>query len=68
MTCKYCKHYLLPKDNDSFVLNGFQDGDNQIVCCFECKNLHYSEKNKTEHANKFSEIPLTIKNNNILIE
>jgi hypothetical protein len=58
----------VPKDNDTIVLNGFKDADNHIVCCFSCKEIHYSEKNKSEHANKYSEIPLTLQDNNLLIE
>lgn len=58
MECNYCK---IDPGVKGIVWNGFQDQDNGIYCCNNCKSQHYKEKFKTKLRGLFSEVPVIIK-------
>ena len=56
MICAHCKTNPGQKPNGLF--RGFRDADTGELVCSHCRTLHYQRKAKTEHAGKYSEVPV----------
>lgn len=56
MICSYCRKDPGTKPNG--LLKGFRDQDTGQIVCSQCRNLHYMQKGKGEHAGKYSEVPV----------
>lgn len=53
--CDYCG--VPPKPDNPVLFNGFLDADTGHLVCWNCRDIHYGAKSKSEHAGKFSEMP-----------
>lgn len=60
MICYYCKQDPGTKPHSEVVWNGFKDADLHLYVCFSCRQRHYMAKQKTAHANEYSELPVVI--------
>lgn len=53
--CDYCE--TAPKPSNPVLFHGFRDMDTGHLVCWNCRDVHYQNKNKSEHRGKHSEMP-----------
>lgn len=56
--CTYCKLDPGPKEDNPTLWNGFFDKDLGVYVCWNCREIHYKEKHKTEFAGMYTEFPV----------
>ncbi len=56
--CAHCGKDPGPKPTNKLLWNGFYDKDTKQLVCWNCHDIHYTRKNKTEFANLYSEFPV----------
>lgn len=59
-TCFYCKTNPGHKAKNETLWNGFEDKDTKQLVCWNCYEVHYEAKSKTEYAGQYSEFPVII--------
>lgn len=59
--CEHCHKNPGPDPRNNSQWFGFLDLDTGQYCCRACIHVHYRRKAHTEHAHKFSEIPVLLK-------
>lgn len=61
IVCIHCHKDPGPDQRNPSLWYGFLDKDTKEHCCMPCRRIHYQKKSKTEHANKYTEFPVTYK-------
>ena len=56
--CDYCKKNPGYKLDNQLLWNGFFDNDTKHHVCWNCRDLHYQEKEKTEYKYQYTEFPV----------
>lgn len=57
LNCSICNIDPGMAENPS-LWNGFLDKDTGQYICWSCRNTHYQQKSKTQHAHHYSEFPV----------
>lgn len=60
MICEYCHTDPGTKPHSDTMWNGFLDADTNQLVCWQCQEKHYEAKAKTEFADQYSELPVTV--------
>jgi|GEM_PF-2656343 len=56
--CAHCKKNPGVNPGNPLLWNGFYDKDTNELSCWDCYEKHYKKKSLTEHAEKFTEVPV----------